>query len=82
MSDISPYLAQHIRDAMAAGATAELGIDVTVTATGIDLSGTVASEEQRAELAAIARREAGGLDVRNDIVVVHGAPDTDVEVLG
>ena len=82
MSDPSPYLAQHIRDALAGGSTAELGVDVTVTATGVFLAGTVASDEQRDELAVIAAREADGLTVHNDVVVVHGAPDTDVEVIG
>lgn len=78
----SPYLAQHIRDALANGSTAELGVDVNVTSAGVYLSGTVASDEQRAELAAIAAREAEGLPVHNDVVVVHGVPDTDVEVIG
>lgn len=82
MNEPSPYLAQHIRDALAAGSTAELGVDVTVTAHGVHLSGTVASEEQRRELGEVARREAGGLPVQNDVVVVHGEPDTEVEVLG
>lgn len=81
-SSHSPYLAQHIRDALANGPTAELGVDVNVTNAGVYLSGSVASDEQRAELAVIAAREAEGLPVHNDVVVVHGAPDTDVEVLG
>jgi hypothetical protein len=78
----SPYLAQHIRDAMASGSTAELGIDVTVTPAGVHLSGIVASEAHRDELGAVAAREAGGRPIRNDLTVVHGTPDTDVEVLG
>ena len=77
----SPYLAQHIRDALAAGATAELGVDVQVTPSGVYLTGTVASPEQRDNLAAIAAREADGLAVHNDVVVMHGEPDVDVEVL-
>lgn len=77
----SPYLAQHIRDALASGGTAELGIDVAVTAHGVFLSGAVASEEQRAGIADIASRESGGLPVHNDVVVMHGEPDNDVEVL-
>lgn len=81
-NETSPYLAQHIRDALAAGVTAELGVDVQVTATGVFLSGTVASEEQRAQLGVIAARESGGLDVHNDVVVVHGQPDVDIEVIG
>jgi osmotically-inducible protein OsmY len=75
------YLAQHIRDALAAGSTAELGVDVHVTPAGVFLSGTVTSEEQRAEIAEIAVRESGGLDVHNDVVVAHGEPDVEVEVL-
>jgi osmotically-inducible protein OsmY len=81
VTDRSPYLAQHIRDALAAGGTAELGVDVQVTPAGVFLSGTVTSEEQRAELASIASRESGGLAVHNDVVVTHGEPDVEVEVL-
>ena len=81
MNDTSPYLAQHIRDAMAEGSTAELGVDVTVTPSGVYLAGTVASDEQRDELGAVAAREADGLPVHNDLVVAHGEPDVDVEVL-
>jgi osmotically-inducible protein OsmY len=82
VNEHSPYLAQHIRDALAAGSTAELGVEVTVTTAGVFLAGTVASEEQRAELATIAARESEGLAVHNDVVVVHGPPDVEVEVLG
>lgn len=78
----SPYLAQHIHDAFAVGGTAELAVDVQVTTTGVFLSGTVASEEQRERLGVIAARESGGLDVHNEVVVVHGQPDVDVEVIG
>jgi osmotically-inducible protein OsmY len=81
VSELSPYLAQHIRDALASGSTAELGVDVEVTPTGVFLSGTVASPEQRDALSSIAGRESGGLAVHNDVVVVHGDPDVDVEVL-
>ena len=77
-----PYLAQHIRDALATDGTAELGVDVQVTATGVFLTGTVSSPEQRDQLAAVAARECGGdLVVHNDVVVQHGEPDVDVEVL-
>jgi osmotically-inducible protein OsmY len=77
----SPYLAQHIRDALASGGTAELGVDVDVTPSGVFLSGTVASPEQRDKCAAVAGREAGGMAVHNDVVVQRGEPDVDVEVL-
>jgi osmotically-inducible protein OsmY len=78
---LSPYLGQHIRDALAEGATAELGIDVQVNHHGVFLAGTVTSSEQRDRLAAIAARASGGLTVHNGVVVVHGQPDVDVEVL-
>jgi osmotically-inducible protein OsmY len=81
-TDRSPYLAQHIRDSLAAGSTAELGVDVNVTPSGVFLTGTVTSEEQRAQLAEIAARESGGLEVHNEVVVAHGDPDVEVEVLG
>ena len=80
-SEQSPYLAQHIRDALAAGSTAELGVDVVVNGNGVFLNGTVASPEQRDEVATIAAAEAGGLEVHNDVVVAHGEPDVDVEML-
>ena len=80
-SEQSPYLAQHIRDALASGSTAELGVDVVVTANGVFLNGTVTSPEQRDEIATIAAAESGGLEVHNDVVVAHGDPDVEVEVL-
>jgi len=80
-NETSPYLSQHIHDALALGSTAELAIDVHVTPSGVFLSGSVASEEQRAEVAAIAAQESG-LPVQNDVVVLHGEPDVEIEVLG
>mgnify|MGYP000277029422 CR=1 FL=1 len=53
----SPYLAQHIRDALASGSTAELGVDVRVTPTGVYLSGVVASPAARC---AAIKRQCGG----------------------
>ena len=75
------YLAQRIHEAIATGATAELGIEVTVGSAGVLLAGTVGTEEQRVALATIAESVAGELPVRNDVVVVHGRPDPDPEVL-
>jgi hypothetical protein len=81
MTDRSPYLAQHIREALAVGSTAELGVDVSVTPAGVFLTGTVMTEAHRDELGAIAAGEAEGMPVHNDIVVAHGEPDVEVEVL-
>ncbi len=81
MNEPSPYLAQHIRDALAAGDTAELGIDVQVTGAGVFLSGSVTSAEQRDDIEAVATGEAAGAAVHNDIVVVEGEPRVEPEVL-
>lgn len=79
--DPSPYLAQHIHDAFAEGTTAELGVEVNVTPSGVYLTGTVSSDEQRRQLGEVAAREARGLAVHNEVVVAHGDPDVEVEVL-
>ena len=75
------YLAERIHEALATGPTAELGIDVTVASDEVVLAGIVGTEEQRAQLAAIATTVADGLPVRNDVVVVHGRPDPEPELL-
>ena len=77
----SPYLAQHVRSALAAEATAELGVDVAVAGSGVYLTGTVATEEHRAEIGRVAEAAAEGMAVHNDITVVHADPDPEVEVL-
>jgi len=77
----SPYLAQHVRAALAEGETAELGVDVAVAGSGVYLTGTVASDAHRAEIGRVAEAAAEGLAVHNDIVVVHADPDPEVEVL-
>jgi osmotically-inducible protein OsmY len=77
----SPYLAEHVRSALAAGETAELGVDVAVAPSGVYLTGTVASDQQRAEVGRVAASAAEGLPVHNDVTVVHADPDPDVEVL-
>ncbi len=77
----SPYLAQHIRDALAGDGTAELGIDVQVTEHGVYLSGAVTSAEQREDVEAVAAAEAAGAPVHNDIVIVEGEPRVEPEVL-
>ena len=75
------YLAQHIHDAIAAGRTAELGIEVHVTEAEVVLAGSVGTEEHRADIGELAASMADGRVVRNDVVVLHGTPDTVAEVL-
>ena len=81
MTDTDAYLAQRIHEALAEGPTAELGVEVRLTDTEVTLAGTVGTEEQRAQLADIAGSMAGERTVRNDVVVVHGAPDLEPEAL-
>jgi osmotically-inducible protein OsmY len=75
------YLAQHIRDALASGPTAELGVEVHVDEVEVTLAGSVGTEEQREQLAEIAAPLAGGRAIRNDVVVVHGVADPQPEAL-
>jgi osmotically-inducible protein OsmY len=77
----SPYLAQHVRDALAGAETAELGVDVAVTPGGVYLTGTVASDDHRDGIGRVAASAAEGLPVHNDVVVVHADPDNEIEVL-
>ena len=81
MTEPAAYLAERIHEALATGPTAELGIDVTVGSDEVVLAGTVGTEEQRAHLGEIASAVADGLQVRNDVVVVHGRPDPEPELL-
>jgi osmotically-inducible protein OsmY len=75
------YLAQHIHDALASGSTAELGIEVHVTAEEVVLAGTVGTDEHRHGITEIAESMAEGRTVSNDVVVLHAAPDTIPEAL-
>ena len=77
----SPYLAQHIREALATASTAELGVDVVVAGGCVYLTGTVATDEHRLEIGRVAEGGAEGLPVHNDVQVVHAGPDPEVEVL-
>ena len=78
----APYVAEHVREALATdGRTTALGIDVTVTPDAVYLAGTVGSPEQRDELTTVAHEVVPDRPVRNDVAVVTGDPDPDVEEL-
>jgi osmotically-inducible protein OsmY len=81
MTEPDVYLAQRIHEALAAGPTAELAVEVTVQNDGVVLAGTVGTEEQRAELTKVAQSVAGDRPVRNDVDVVHAHADPEPEVL-
>jgi osmotically-inducible protein OsmY len=77
------YVIAHVREALATDArVAELGIELTIAAGTLVLTGRVGSEELRAAAADVAAAHADGLEVRNDLDVVEGdAPPAAPEVL-
>ena len=72
MAEVSPapeYLAQRVRDAIAADPrTGELGLEVAVTSGGLTVRGVVASDEARAAITAVAEEAVPGVEVRNETV--------------
>ena len=75
VSEPTEYLAQRVRDAIAADPrTGELGLEVAVAGDGLIVRGVVGSEERRAAIAAVAGDAVPGIDIRNETVVkeVHG----------
>jgi osmotically-inducible protein OsmY len=74
------YLIAHVQEALAShDGVSELGIGVSLAGGRMFLTGTVASEEQRARAATVAAEVAEGLDVCNDLEVVQltGEPTTE-----
>jgi osmotically-inducible protein OsmY len=66
------YLAQHLRDALAADArVSELGLDVALRHGELYVTGTVSTEERRAAVDAVAAEVAPGRAVHNATTVVH-----------
>lgn len=61
--------------------TAELGVRVAVHGDAVHLTGDVASEERRAHLVEVARAEAGGLALRDDLRVTGAEAPVTVEDL-
>lgn len=75
------YLVAHIEDALAER-VGELGVHVTLTATGVFLTGEVASAERRDEIAEVARDVAGGLEVHNQTSVMDYPEPAGSEAIG
>lgn len=66
-----PYVIAHVREALAADErVAELGIEMTVAAGTLVLTGRVSSHAQRDACTDVARANAAELEVRNDLDVV------------
>ena len=66
------YLIERLREAFALdGRVAELDVDVAVTGSTVHLAGAVPTEERRAALEEVARRECPDHQIRNDVVVMQ-----------
>lgn len=76
------YVCERVRHALAMDPrTAELGVSVSDLHGVLVLSGTVATQARRDEVAAVARESAAGHDLSNDVAVSELTPPTQVEQL-
>jgi hypothetical protein len=73
------YLVGHVRDALAQEGI--LDVHATVVAGRLVLTGTVATDERRDDIGAIARRVAGDLVLLNELTVLDCPPPGWVEEL-
>ncbi|MFI9586670.1 hypothetical protein ACIHCQ_33665 [Streptomyces sp. NPDC052236] len=70
------YRIAHLRDRLATGPTAEMGIRIEMRGDSVLLSGTVPSSACRDEVLRIAEHHLAGLSLREDLMVVSSsAPD-------
>jgi osmotically-inducible protein OsmY len=76
------YVAEHIRDAMAQDPRlSELHVDITITSGKVFLTGSVASEERRANLTTVVRDLLPDREVVNHTSIEAPADEPDVEKL-
>jgi osmotically-inducible protein OsmY len=78
--DSPEYLVAHIRTALA-DRVGELGVQVTLTAGGVFLTGDVATAERHDAVAEVAGEVAGGRPVHNQTTVMHYPEPDDAEAL-
>lgn len=77
-----PYLAEHIRDALAQDPRlSELHVDITIMARKVFLTGTVGSEERRESLTEVVRGLLPDREVVNHTTVEAPTAGPDVEKL-
>jgi osmotically-inducible protein OsmY len=76
---VTEYVAGHVQEALAH--TGETDVHVRAESGRVLLTGTVTTEERREAAARIATNLAAGLDVRNEITVLHQHEPGDREVL-
>ncbi|MFF3457413.1 hypothetical protein ACFYXH_24445 [Streptomyces sp. NPDC002730] len=74
--DTAEYRIAHLKDRLASGPTAEMGLRIELRGDTVLLSGTVSSPACRDEILRVAREVLQGLSLREDLVVVSTtAPD-------
>ncbi|MEJ8633117.1 hypothetical protein ABZY19_17315 [Streptomyces sp. NPDC006475] len=75
-TDTAEYRIAHLRERLAKGSAAEMGVRIEMRGDSVLLSGSVPSAACRDEILRIAEDELSGLPVREDLVVVCAtAPD-------
>jgi hypothetical protein len=75
-SDTIEYRIAHLRERLARGAIAELGVRIEVRGESVLLSGAVTSAASREEILRIAEEELAGIPLHQDLFVVCAdAPD-------
>ncbi|MGW6568970.1 BON domain-containing protein [Streptomyces sp. NPDC054975] len=78
---LGEYRVEHVRERLARGDVAELGIHVELRGGTVLLSGTVSTAARRDEILRLAQSELAGIPVRADLVVVGSEPPTRHEEL-
>jgi osmotically-inducible protein OsmY len=82
MSDDPAYVAAHVHEAVATdGRTGAQDVQATVVAGRVVLSGTCATAERKAVITEVAREAASGLEVVNEVEVLHAGQPPDREEL-
>jgi osmotically-inducible protein OsmY len=77
-----PYLAEHVRDALAQDPRlSELHVEITIASGRVFLNGTVGSEERRAHLTSVVQELLPDREVVNHTTVEAPAGGPDVEKL-
>jgi osmotically-inducible protein OsmY len=81
-TDLDPYLAEHVREALAQDArVGELGVEVEISDETVILSGTLTTPERQEAATAVVHDLLPDHHVRNEIAVTDHPESTEVEHL-
>jgi len=81
-ADLDPYLAEHVREALAQDArVGELGVDVEISGETVILSGTLTTPERREAAAAVVHDLLPDHQIRNETEIADVPESTEVEHL-